>query len=104
MAKRSKSVIMVGHRRRGARLLTLTRSVRRKQRQLVATGGAPRLALGRAPPLRRQVALTAQPLDFLVESFDILEMAVHRSEPHVRDFIQLAQLVMDELADGTRLL
>src|SRR5262245_26239081 len=53
-------------------------------------------------PAIATLALLQQGLQLLQELVDVLELPVHRSEPHVGHLIQLAQLAHDELTDELR--
>src|SRR5882724_6467751 len=81
-------------------LATVSRSVRRQQRQLITVGVPGRLLAALAfPGSLRGCTLTAQPLDLIVEGLYILKMAIHRGKSHVSHFVELPQLLHDELAD-----
>src|SRR5262249_16718065 len=48
------------------------------------------------------VTSSTEALNLLVKSLDILEVTVHGGKSHVRDFIELSQLLHYELADDAR--
>jgi hypothetical protein len=50
----------------------------------------------------RDGSLAPQPLDFFVEGLHVLEMTIDRREADVRHFIELPQLLHDELTDHAR--
>src|SRR5882757_9051829 len=68
---------------------TVSRRIRRQQRQLIAVRLPGRLltTLAVAAGLRG-CALTAQPLNLLVESLDVLKVAIHRGKADVSHLIE----------------
>src|SRR6202042_1524670 len=67
--------------------------LRRQQRQLIAALLARRIA---------RPAMMPQAFDLLAEGFQVLKAAIHRSETHVGDFIEVPQLLHDKLAERAR--
>src|SRR6185295_4120061 len=51
---------------------------------------------------RRLATAGAHAIDFFAERVDVLEAAVHRRESHVRDLVEIVQLLHRQLADQPR--
>src|SRR5579864_4236218 len=114
IALRSKSVKVVATDRAartlfrlaaGARLAVVVRRLERQERQLIAVDRAGAAALVRGPRRgseRCGAARLAQPLDLVVESLDVLELAVDGGEADIGHLIEVPQLFHHQLADRAR--